>query len=126
MIFGASIFIYRLYKKKDWGPLQIGIICVVPCICLIYFAFIAAMWWKLEKWDVERYISVLYPLVMLVVFMVWDKLFAEIAGKRLKLFLVVLSLLWLCYPIARTVKNVMFWHEVNKTKIEMVRTESSS
>ena len=40
----------------------------------------------------------------------------------MKLLLVMLTVLWLGYPILRTVKNVMFWHEVNMKKIEMITT----
>lgn len=125
VIWGSAAigFTYHLYKRKKWEPLQIRIMVAICWICITYIAFIAAMWWELALWDIERYLSVIYPLVMLAAFIIWDKLYAEIGYKKIKVFLVVLSMLWLCYPIVRTVKNVVFWHEVNGKKKEVVSSQ---
>ena len=87
--------IFFLYKKKRLGLLEIKTIGLILSVFLAYIAFVAAIWGKVVKWDIERYLSVVYPLMMLGIFIVWDKLYAEFGSKKIKLFLVILTVCWL-------------------------------
>ncbi|TAD96011.1 MAG: hypothetical protein EAZ97_14740 [Bacteroidetes bacterium] len=64
---------------------------------------------KANFWEVERYLAIIYPFVFfnLTIFLeqfLTKKVFFQ------KIVCLIL-LFWLCYPVIRTVKNIIFWHD---------------
>jgi hypothetical protein len=98
----AGCIIYFLIKNFNYS-------FYLPfCIVLMYTAGYAAMV-KLDMYEMDRYLSIVASLVYLLFINVVEKL-NQSEIKWIRYGLLVLVLLWAAYPIARTVKNVQFWH----------------
>jgi hypothetical protein len=98
----AGCIIYFLIKNFNYSY-------YLPfCIVLMYTAGYAAMV-KLDMYEMDRYLSIVASLVYLLFINVVEKL-NQSEIKWIRYGLLVLVLLWSAYPIARTVKNVQFWH----------------
>ncbi len=77
----------------------------------LIFVYLAAML-CLEKanfWEVERYVGVIYPFVFLNLAVFLEQDFSQkILFQRI---MYVILLVWLAYPVFRTLKNVIFWQK---------------
>lgn len=99
----AGLIIYFLIKNFSRSAY------LMLCILLVYTAGYAAMV-KLDMYEMDRYLSIVAPLVYLLFINVVEK-FNQTEIKWIRYGLLVFILLWTVYPIARTIKNVQFWHE---------------
>lgn len=98
-----SFFVYMLKSNGDrkllffistWGMYTMGYSVMV----------------KLDVYEMDRYFSVITPVVFLVLIFYVEK-FSRKLSSTFQMALLVLMLSWLAYPITRTLKNVQFWHE---------------
>jgi hypothetical protein len=62
-----------------------------------------------NKYDLDRLLSVIVPLVYLLIFSTMEKLQSRLPARTARIMLVVL-LIWSSYPLLRTWQNVQFWH----------------
>jgi hypothetical protein len=83
-----------LFFISTWGMYTIG------------FSALAA----LDVYEMDRYFSVMTPIIFLVLFFCVEKFSRDLTPK-LQLAMMVVMVCWLGYPITRTIKNVQFWHE---------------
>ena len=109
-----------IWKLRFWNSLS-PFYKITALVILVYFFLLSSLQLPLSEesvrysllMDVERYMAIIYPACMLLLFSGIDN-----QSKRLgkKSIIYLLLAIWLCYPIARTVKNVSLWHESNCTK----------
>jgi len=66
--------------------------------------------WRLDINEMDRYFSVITPLVYLFVLsVIHEKVQFAKHGVRVLIYTALLT--WLCYPVTRTLINVKAWHE---------------
>jgi hypothetical protein len=65
---------------------------------------------KLDVYEMDRYFSVITPMVFLVLIFCAEKV-SQVITPKLQLACMVVMVCWLVYPLARTIKNVQFWYE---------------
>lgn len=107
--------------------ISIGLLCLVlgkikiimlqnsfyQILLLQLFTYLILML-SIEKaifWDVERYVAVIYPIFFLIVLVYIEKKYLQIQKPWHRKIIIIGLSLWLLYPVARTVKNVVFWKE---------------
>jgi hypothetical protein len=78
-------------------------------IISVYTLGFIALPWQLDANEMDRYFSVIAPLVYLFVLSLVDEL--QPAQRRVSIFIYTIVLFWLCYPLTRTFVNVKAWHE---------------
>ena len=66
--------------------------------------------------DIDRYIAPAYVWATMSTFVQLDTWLPTLSVSRRRL-VVILIALWLVYPVARTVRNVTFWHRVRCTSV---------
>jgi hypothetical protein len=79
-------------------------------ITLIFYTAGYASMVKLDVYEMDRYFSVVTPIVFLFFFMALEKA-SESTQKWVRYSVISLAVLWTGYPIARTIKNVQAWHD---------------
>ena len=65
--------------------------------------------------DNDRYVSIILPYVGLILFSALDKIILT-KTKPIQYVVIILLVIWLSYPIGRTVKNVIQWHDISCVK----------
>jgi hypothetical protein len=78
-------------------------------IISVYTLGFIALPWQLDVNEMDRYFSVITPLVYLFALSLVDKL--QPAKRRVSFLIYTIVLFWLCYPLTRTFINVKAWHE---------------
>jgi hypothetical protein len=58
--------------------------------------------------ETERYVAVVFPLLWLVFFQVYDVFCSALTIKKQRL-ITALMVVWLSYPTLRTIKNIHLW-----------------
>ncbi|MEP0365575.1 MAG: hypothetical protein ABJN36_08835 [Cyclobacteriaceae bacterium] len=104
LIFSSIRFFARDVKKEFWKS--------IPFIFITYY-FLLHTVFRIEYYSAERYLSPVYPLLIIAVFYFLDqkKAFLNLWSKRA----IFLMIAWLIlYSAARTTKNVLFWNEVRQ------------
>lgn len=71
--------------------------------------------------DNDRYVSMILPYVGLIAFSALDKVLMN-RTRVIKTIAIVLLVLWLGYPLSRTIRNVIQWHNTS-CSIDNVSTE---
>ncbi len=94
-----------------WSLLKLNRnIQLLGTIISVYAIGFIALPWQLDLNEMDRYFSVITPLVYLFVLsVVYEKLHLAKEGMRILIYAVVL--IWLSYPLTRTFINVKAWHE---------------
>jgi hypothetical protein len=102
-----SLFVYQCFHWKAIDT-KVKVLWVLSiCYLCIFIALLRNL-----NMDGDRYFSPIHALAMLVISYYLEKLYQSIQTLRLRIFFTVLLLIWLCYPIMRTVKNALFWHNI--------------
>jgi hypothetical protein len=70
----------------------------------------------LDVYEMDRYFSVMTPLIFLMVLLATEKL-SQYPITWMKPVMAILVVCWLAYPLARTVKNVRSWHDRSCTEV---------
>jgi len=79
-------------------------------IISVYAMGFIALPWQLDANEMDRYFSVVTPLVYLFILsIVYEKL--QPAKQGMPVLIYTLVFIWLCYPLTRTFINVKAWHE---------------
>ncbi|MBI3482018.1 MAG: hypothetical protein HY015_03440 [Bacteroidetes bacterium] len=101
----VAIFIqFILFKKSDRNAHFLGI------VFLAYMMGFLIMPGHLDIFEMDRYFSVLAPIVYLfIISLVQEKVQPINLTKRIWIYVIVF--VWLCYPVTRTFRNVQAWHE---------------
>lgn len=105
LVFGSMLILIAYVSKNYWDRKTLLLISIT----LVYTAGYSAMV-KLDVYEMDRYFSVITPIIFLVLIFSIEKLSQRISPKW-QLTLIILMVCWLTYPISRTLKNVRFWHE---------------
>jgi hypothetical protein len=84
---------------------------LMALICCFYIAGMAILF-ELDPGDADRYAAVILPFILLTIFRVFENIFRK-ANNMIGTILLIGMLAWLAYPLARTAKNALQWHEVN-------------
>lgn len=96
---------YFLKHDEKTKPLSILTITYVICMSLIF---------RFEAYDADRYISIVVPFFMILVFRALEIALPKQTSTR-RTVLMILIVCWLAYPLSRTVKNAIQWHNVSFT-----------
>lgn len=86
------------------------ILCSIPFVFLIYYFSLHTVF-EVKYCSSERYLTPFYNLLILWGFFLLDQKYSNIARWRRKVILVIIGWL-LLYGAVRTVKNVIFWHDI--------------
>jgi hypothetical protein len=66
---------------------------------------------KLDAYEMDRYFSVVTPIIFLLVLLGVEKSQLRLRNRWLRIALTITVICWLAYPLTRTIKNVQAWHE---------------
>lgn len=105
LVISIFIILFILLKNNDNKKLLISYSLFIT-ICYL-FAMICME--KANFWEVERYNSVIYPFLLLNFILFLEKI--SFNKEIYQYFYYIFLSLWLLYPILRTLKNIVFWHE---------------
>ena len=76
----------------------------------VYLLGYLSMPGKLDVYELDRYFLVLVPIVYLFLMNLFDWILNSLKGKS-KIYIYLIVVAWLIYPMTRTVKNVNSWNE---------------
>ena len=94
---------YRRIRLSQFTKI-LSIICFVYIICLQFTE-------RVDYHETTRYLTVIFPLAMLVIFSVIELVFRHLSVNIAQTFKWLL-LFWMFYPMSRTWKNVATWHQI--------------
>ena len=103
---------YMKEEIKNDSALQLIFILTIVYLAFINLALIINIGaFPVDFGESDRFISVVVPFVGILLFKVFEKVFnKQIPSNRI--WITILILCWLCYPLTRTIKNAIQWHEV--------------
>lgn len=81
---------------------------LIVCLAVCYVAGYVILP-VLDVHETDRYFSVIVPFILLMFFKMTEGFYLSLKAGR-HVFIAVLCL-WMIYPIARTAKNAMLWHD---------------
>ncbi|HET9052949.1 MAG TPA: hypothetical protein VFM90_02170 [Cyclobacteriaceae bacterium] len=122
----VSIMLTRIFiPVSEWIANVIGIAMIVALIVqikksnavvrligllvLCYGLGLVCMF-RLDIYDMDRFLSIILLFIFLLVFQALEKLSSDFTKPR-KIVLAVILLLWMAYPVYRTVTNLQHWNE---------------
>jgi hypothetical protein len=112
----VSFFILLYYLKneiKENRKLQlIFIVTLLYLILLTIILVINFAGFPIDRGEGDRFISVIIPFLSILVFKSFDK-FYNTQGSSVRILLILAVCAWMIYPLARTLKNAIQWHEVS-------------
>ena len=101
----VGVMIYFLRSDKKTRLMSILVLTYFfGMICLVLFLVD----------DIERFMAVVIPFFMILVFRTLEMVAARQTSVARKM-LIVLVICWLMYPLSRTVKNAVQWHNLSFT-----------
>jgi hypothetical protein len=107
LIVGAMAWLLRNELKTNQA-LRVWSVMIV-----VYLVGIASLF-QLDFHDGDRYAALVLPFFTIIIFRA-----LEIAGAKqtsgVRILLLVMAVCWLVYPLSRTIKNALQWHEVSFT-----------
>ena len=101
VIGGTSGYLWMLRKNDFFFSVMSLVIIVATYYGLMHVAF------RIDPFSAERYIMPIFPISVIIFFMVLEQV-ANLKHKYCR-YLMLVSLLWLLYPAYRTAKNTEFW-----------------
>ena len=90
----------------------IFIITVVYLIGLYLVVIINIGGFPVAVGEADRFISVIVPFLGILVFRLYEKVL-ETKSATIRALMMVVICCWMSYPLARTIKNALQWHEVS-------------
>jgi hypothetical protein len=105
LVFG-SVIAFVVYMVKTNSDRKLLFFISTWIVYTLGFSALA----KLDSYEMDRYFSVITPMVFLIVIFCAEKV-SRVFSPKLQMALMVVMICWLAYPITRTVKNVQFWYE---------------
>lgn len=104
LFFIGVLFLGLLKGKPDRAIQFFGV------VLLFYSMGFLILPGPLDFFELDRYFSVIVPIVYLsAMLMVHGK--TRPARPALRVVIYAIAFTWLCYPLTRSVKNVMAWHD---------------
>lgn len=104
---GAVIFIIVLVVLRKAivtdTALQL-IFCLIICYGAGYVILPA-----LDPYESDRYFSVIVPFILLMFFKALEAIYRQMKVPRY--MLITMIFIWMIYPLSRTAKNALLWHE---------------
>jgi hypothetical protein len=95
---------YRCYNKIDLVKKQF----IIALTLQFSTYFLCRLFWPREDFhEMDRYLSPIYPIVFLVIFAVLEEIAEAFNFKKT---VIIISAIWLLYPVSRTLKNAHMWH----------------
>jgi hypothetical protein len=105
ILFFLGFLFHWLVKKRDDRNIQFFGIVVI-----LYSLGFLIMPGHLDVFEMDRYFSVITPMVYLLVLSIIDgQIQLSSHAKRVSVYVIVCA--WLCYPVVRTLTNIQSWHE---------------
>jgi hypothetical protein len=105
IVFG-SVIGFVLYLLKNYSDRKLLFFISTLVMYTAGYSVMA----KLDVYEMDRYFSVVTPMVFLIVIFSAEK-FSRVVSLKFQMVLMVVMVCWLAYPLTRTLKNVQFWHE---------------
>lgn len=84
---------------------------LMALICCFYLAGMSVLF-QLDPGDADRYSAVILPFLLLMVFRSVENIYRK-PVKMIRTILFAGMICWLAYPLLRTAKNALQWHEVS-------------
>ena len=110
LFFLAVLLQWVLKRKADRNAQFLGI------VLLCYTLGFLIMPGHLDSFEMDRYFSVITPIVYLFVMSVIQEK-TQHAKASVRSYFYAIVFIWLCYPLARTVSNAKAWHERSCLKL---------
>lgn len=82
---------------------------LMALICSFYIAGMAIQF-KLDPGDADRYAAVILPFFLLTIFWLLEGIFMRV-NNTIGTILLIGMVLWLAYPLLRTARNAVQWHD---------------
>ena len=113
LIAAFAIFIYALKSHIAINhAFQLLFMLSITYLCFLSLVLVVNIeGYRIDFGEGERFVSVIIPLVGIMVFQSME-FYLDRLKKPAKKVLVVLIVLWLVYPVSRTVKNAKQWHAI--------------
>ena len=89
---------------------------LMALICCFYLAGMAILF-QLDHGDADRYAAVILPFLLLFIFKIVERGYIK-SNKMIRTIMLVAMIVWLAYPLMRTVKNALQWHEVSCERVD--------
>jgi len=115
IVLGSMVY---YLKKKNSIPNN-HIIAIFTFVFFTYF-IIRLFYDRPDPSEMERYLSPVYPIFLLVMYLIMEHLLFKISDRR-KLIMQLVLLIWMIYPLIRVAKNAHLWHlrESNNKQAEL-------
>jgi hypothetical protein len=106
LLVSGSVIAFLFYKLKNNGDRKVLFFISTWVMYTMGYSVMV----KLDVYEMDRYFSVMIPIIFLVLIFCAEKVSRGVSPKVQMALMVVMSC-WLVYPLIRTVKNVQFWHD---------------
>lgn len=97
----VSVGFFLMVRSKGSKP---GVVKIFLIISLTYYILMHISFLIVES-SADRYLMPIYPLVAITVFSIFESLSIKVKWP------IIIVLVWLIYPVSRTIKNSLFWKE---------------
>jgi hypothetical protein len=109
-----SVWLVIIQKKYFLKRSEYGLSRLAGIIIIIYITGISSLG-RIDPWEAERYLSVIYPLILLIMIKtVFENPGLMHNSFRRKMLISFLGI-WIIYNVARSSVNVINWNERSKT-----------
>lgn len=102
LFFLTALFIWKVKADRNIQFLGVAL--------LLYSTGFLIMPGHLDVFDMDRYFSVVTPIVYLFILLMVQEV-TRLAKRNTRILIYSITLFWLCYPLTRTFINVKAWHE---------------
>ncbi len=121
-LIGITYFYTINYPKMDKGKRDF--INCITVTCLFYF--ISRFFFQRPHYDeAARYLAPIYPSMVLIGFLGIDFTYVKINKNHWQKIVIVVLVCWTIYPITRSVKNVILWHNRDKNPLTLMNSSDS-
>lgn len=113
----ALLVILVLVSGFIWVPHRVGRSLLL--IWLSYFV-LRLFWPRYDLDEAQRYLAVVYPLFALS-FVIFIEYLTLLLQKQKRAIAIVILSIWLLYPVVRTVKNVVLYHNIERETVLWIK-----
>jgi hypothetical protein len=104
-ISAASLYVLRVRLAYHKHLQLIGFIGIVYVLCL-------SLYDNLDSNDLDRYLLPLVPIILLFVGLALEDKSKQLSNQK-QIIVRGLLILWMSYPLMRTISNVFLWHDMS-------------
>jgi hypothetical protein len=116
LIFVIALFLLLMSDLKNNSYLQqISLVSIVYSLFLYLVVIINIGGFPVDFGEGDRFISVIVPFMGIIFFKAVEKVFDQ-QERTFKIVFLILIVCWMTYPLSRTIKNAILWHDTGITK----------